>query len=207
MDNNNLAHWKNALMHSPATLAIIAINVIIYAVHNLVAGSPDQLLLNPEFTTAMARPWTLMTVAFSHEVLFHLVINMALLFVFSTRLEVAVGYKVVFLVYLLSGIVGSLTVFPLAPLLGWTGSVAGASAAVFGIVAAYSGLYPKANIFGSKAVVWAGMLFLVNAAIFAMRPHISIGAAAHAVGLLVGLACGFGLSRISGGVSEARTGD
>ena len=87
MDDINLTNVRHAPMQSPATLFIIAINVIIYAILNLAAGSPEQLLLNPEFTAAMARPWTLMTVAFSHEVLFHLVLNMVLLLVFSSKLE------------------------------------------------------------------------------------------------------------------------
>lgn len=59
----------------------------------------------------LERPWTLVTVFFSHELPIHIIVNMALLFFFGLELEKATNAKTVILVYLAAGLIGSMT-FP-----------------------------------------------------------------------------------------------
>jgi membrane associated rhomboid family serine protease len=54
---------------------------------NNVPNLRENLLLNHEISMTLEKPWTLITVFFSHEVIIHLVFNMGILFFFGSSLE------------------------------------------------------------------------------------------------------------------------
>ena len=173
------------------TLAIIFINIVLFIVINMIPGIGDKLLLNPKINMIMQRPWTLVTVFFSHEVLIHILANMGLLLSFGSKLEKITSSKVIFTVYLICGFVGSLTIIPVAYLNGFIGLVPGASAATFGIVATFAAMRPNTKVMGGTAKQWAAMLFIFNAVLWILKPQISIGGGAHAIGIVIGLIFGY----------------
>ena len=179
------------LRESTITFAIIFINIVVYIILNTIPESREILLLNPEPDLIKLRPWTLVTVFFSQEVHVHLLLNMGLFFVFGRELEKKSGSSAVFWGYALCGLLGSLTIPFLAPFISWSGLVAGASAAVWGVVAMLAVLDPERRFRGYTAKHYTIGLFCGNLALFIMNPEISIGAAAHFAGIFTGLAVGY----------------
>ncbi|OEF97055.1 rhomboid family intramembrane serine protease [Desulfuribacillus alkaliarsenatis] len=192
----NLAKYKTVLQDAPITIAIIAINIAIYIALNTIPNLANQLLLDTELKMIQQKPWTLVTVFFSQQLHIHLLLNMGLLFVFGRELEKNIGSVALLSTYMVCGILGSLTFPFFAPIIDWTGgSVVGASAAVWGVVAAVAVLLPNIKFGGYAAKYWTLALFVGNAIIFIMNPDISIGAAAHVAGIIAGLVCGYWLKR------------
>lgn len=179
---------KKDIFKYPITYLLILINIIIFAMLNLFSEASNVLLLDPNHV--VEAPWTLITVFFSHELLIHLVTNMGLLFLFGRMLERIVGGGNLLIAYLLCGFLGSVTIIPFADVIQWIGPVAGASAAVFGVVAALGAIEPDRVIMKGTVKQWVLALFVVNALIFIMNPTVSIGGPAHAIGLIAGYIIG-----------------
>ncbi len=187
---------KHKLTSSPVTTAIIVLNIVIFVARNASPLLADQLALYTEWDVIMVRPWSLLTVFFSHDMAIHLVVNMGLLFIAGIELEKIAGGRRVLLIYLLAGLLGSLTFPAMADVLKYGGEpVVGASAAAFGTACAYAVMRPQARVLGSKAKSLPIALFAVNAIIFVLQPEISVGAGAHAVGIVVGSLYGYWLKR------------
>ncbi len=173
---------------SPATFVLIGINVVVFVILNVFPATRTALLIDPQ--NVLQAPWTVVTVSFSHELWFHLALNMMLVFVFGRELERLVGGGSVVLTYLLAGVIGVLTIIPFASVIQWTGPVAGASAAAFGVVAAFAAMRPGTIIFKGKAWQWLVALFVTNLVLTVLNPEVSIGGPAHAVGIGVGYGLG-----------------
>ena len=165
--------------------ALIAANILIFINLNFFPVTRDVFLL--DHTNYLQKPWTLLSVFFSHENLLHLLANMGLLFFFGRELEKNIGGKKVLYVYFLAGLSGSLSIILYADYIGWSGAVAGASAAVFGVCAAYAILNPERMILRGKAIHWLISLFVVNLILTILNPELSIGGPAHALGVIIGV--------------------
>lgn len=185
---------------------LVGINVMVFLLMRALPGAEEQLTMNPSVPGITERPWTLVTVFFTHGELVHLLVNMGILWVFGRILEGLTDARTVVLLYVAGGFLGSLATPFLAPLIQWTGPVVGASAATFGLVGALGALRPKLrlyegdskrmkSLFGITARASAFLLFAVNLLLFAMNPSVSIGAAAHGVGILTGAGIGVLLKR------------
>ncbi|NMB01061.1 MAG: rhomboid family intramembrane serine protease [Firmicutes bacterium] len=175
---------------SPATGTLLLVNIILFVALNVSPGSVGLFLLDPNMVAE--RPWTLVTVFFSHKRLVHILLNMLLLFVFGTRLEARASAKALFGVYVLSGFLGSLSILPYASAISYGGGpIAGASASAFGVVAAFGALRPNALVLKSKSIHWVIALFIVNVLLTIQNPQVSVGGPAHAVGIIVGLVYGY----------------
>lgn len=187
---------KDYFSNNLAVLALIFINLLIFVALYIFPNLSGYLLLNPEPSVVAERPWTLITVLFSHEILIHFLLNMFLVFVFGTQLSRETNAKIMYCVYILCGFLGSLTILAYAPLVKYDGdAIAGASAAAFGIVTAYAALQPNKSILKSKAIYWVIALFVFNAILTIRNPRISVGGPAHAIGIIAGLIIGFMLKR------------
>lgn len=193
MNGNMLEKYKENIRAGQGTLVIILINLIIFIALNIIPNIEDKLLLSSDVNIIIERPWTLITVFFSHEIHLHIILNMALLFIFGLQLEKITNSKLLFSLYLLAGFIGSLVVVPVAFLIGTEDLITGASAAVFGIVTAFAVMRPDTLILRSKAKWWALALFIFNAIIVIINPQTSVGAAAHIAGIIVGLLFGYWL--------------
>ena len=177
--NRNIVEKYKHNTHGSETLVIILINLMVFVALNIIPNIEGKLLLSPETSMVIERPWTLITVFFSHQIHLHLVLNMGLLFIFGSALEKITNSRVLFSLYLLAGFVGSLAILPVATLTGTEDLVAGASAAVFGIVTTFAVLRPDTLILKSQAKWWALALFIYNVIIVLFDPQTSVGAAAH----------------------------
>ncbi len=184
------------------TPAIVAINVLVFIVM-VIRGvgllSPDaQDVLNwganygPR--TMQGEWWRLLTSMFLHFGLIHLGFNMWVLSDAGRLVERLVGNTGFLLLYLFSGVMGSLTS------LFWRSDVisAGASGAVFGVIGALGGFvllrrdtvppHVLRHLRGSLG------LFVIYNLIFGLAvPGIDL--AAHLGGLFTGAACGLIMSR------------
>ena len=96
---------KEYFSSNPTTLTLIFTNIIIFIALNTFSNLSGLFLLDPSINMVMNRPWTLLTVFFSHELHIHILLNMFLVLIFGTQLERETNAKVVFYVYLLSGFI------------------------------------------------------------------------------------------------------
>jgi membrane associated rhomboid family serine protease len=177
------------------TVGIVVINVVIYLLINFIPGLAENLLLSTDLKVIIQKPWTLMTVFFSHEIHIHILLNMLIFLIFGSELEKITNKRTIFTVYSLAGLSGSFVIVPISNLIGNTTLIAGASASVFGIVAACAVLRPDQLILRSKARWWVISLILLNVVTIFIGSQTSDSSAAHLVGILVGLAIGYLLKK------------
>lgn len=128
-----------AITKSPATVVLIVLNTVLYflmvskAAEFTLANQTSQTLIdwggNFGPLTLGPEPGRLLTCTFLHANLPHLLVNLCVLVYVGGEMEKTIGTARYMLVYLISGIVGSLVSVEFQP---WNVSV-GASGAIFGI--------------------------------------------------------------------------
>jgi len=182
---------RKYLLNNQAVVTLVLINLVVYILLNALPGLSGVFLLDPDLSMVMEKPWTVVTVFFSHEILIHVLLNMMLVLVFGTQLFRETNAKVIYFIYILCGLIGSWAIFGYASFVEYTGGpIAGASAASFGIVAAYAAIRPDAIILKSKSKHWLLALFIVNAVLTIQNPSVSVGGPAHAAGIAAGFIMG-----------------
>ena len=184
-----------------ATLWLIIINVAVFICSEVLRATKPEIFGRAIALLALSKAglfqgfvWQLFTFQFLHAGLGHLACNMLGLFCFGRPLEDYIGKRRFLMLYFASGTVGGL----LQALLGLAfenllgGLVVGASAGVFGVVAAVSRLMPDLEllvffVFPMKArmLLW---IELVVAAICVVVPtQTNVAHAAHLGGILTGV--------------------
>lgn len=145
------------------------------------SGVTAALLYFPPLT--YTEPWRMITALFVHSQnsIFHILFNMYALFLFGPILEGLLGRARFLVLYLLSGLGGSVAVLLLAPF----SAVVGASGAIFGLFGAFFLIQRK---LGGTSV----QLFVVIALNFAIGflPGTNISWQAHLGGVIVGALVG-----------------
>ncbi|MFO1032664.1 MAG: rhomboid family intramembrane serine protease [Hyphomicrobiales bacterium] len=142
------------------TLALVIANVLAFLVTGPLAGdaaaaftmgfgmTPSDLLNHGAQPSAgwhpVAAPVTLVTYQFLHAGWFHLLGNMAFLWVFADNVEDAYGPLNFAIFYLLCGVVAGLAHALMGP--SSVAPLIGASGAVAGVLGAYLVLYPRARV-------------------------------------------------------------
>ncbi|MEF8880268.1 MAG: rhomboid family intramembrane serine protease [Candidatus Nanohaloarchaea archaeon] len=190
------------------TLGIIGLTVLSFIIQLSLPQQVyfDQLVLNPQVSELLTRPWSLFTVMLLHAAPFHLFANMITFYFFGTPLERLIGGREMLRIYLISGLVASLAYIGFYNLLilihgtpSTAGLAVGASGAVVAIVGVIAKLYPDAEVLlyfivpmKIKTAVYAfGAIETVNllAKLAGVQlPLIGISASsAHLAGLLIGL--------------------
>lgn len=178
--------------HRPlATYWIIGITVLTYLTQ-LIPDSPVQrwLALNSAFLIPQLgsfEPWRLVTVLLVHSGTLHIGLNMLALWMIGRILEPLVGHVRFVVMYLISGIGGSVAVALLAPGT-W---VVGASGAIFGLFGALLiiGRHIGANVTSIAIIIAINFAFPFAAGLFSGSVNISWQA--HLGGLIAGAAVGF----------------
>jgi membrane associated rhomboid family serine protease len=139
--------------------------------------------------------WQLMTFQFLHAGSGHLLFNMVTLYSLGRSLENFIGKKRFLLLYLASGMVGGLAQAFLGIILPSTfgSSVVGASAGLFGIVAALAVLMPDLSFLlfyfipiKGRILLW--LSFAISLALIFIPTDLKVAHAAHLGGLLAGVA-------------------
>jgi membrane associated rhomboid family serine protease len=173
----------------PATVALIAINVIVYLAE-IASGSgglgeqsghlvADYGLFGP--SVAEGEWYRLVTSGFLHASLIHIGFNMLLLYLLGRLLEPALGtprFLVLYFASLLAGSFGALVLEPNSLGIGASGAIFGLAGAVF-IIARGRGMDALAGEIG--------FLIVFNLIFSFASPRISIGA--HVGGLIGGVIC------------------
>ena len=122
-------------------LTLILINVACYILQHTVRGFEETLALFPQ-RLQHGNVWELLSYQFLHGGLFHLLINCAMIWFAGRQIEEALGKAKFLVLYLVAGIFGGL----LQCALSWSGflppaGVVGASAGIFGLIAAFAMVY------------------------------------------------------------------
>jgi len=147
-------------------------------IHEWFAFQPNNLLF---------RPWGVVTYMFLHGDLWHLLINMLVLFFFGPPLEARWGSQEFIRFYLVCGLGGVALSFLFAPQ-----GIIGASAAVYGVMLAFAVTWPEApiyvwGIFPIKAKWLASFLFAITFLSAVGGAGGGIAHFAHLGGLVTGL--------------------
>lgn len=179
---------------APATLAIIVINVVFYALQQLIPGFTTSLLA---YSPAIAQGewYRLISAMFLHAGIWHIVFNMLALYYLGPAVEQTLGTARFTILYMVSGSFASAVSYLIAPI---TSPSLGASGAIFGVFAVvmvlayHRRMNPGANQLLRNLV---GLLIL-NAALFFVVSNIDIWA--HIGGFAAGAALGFAYDRDQG---------
>jgi membrane associated rhomboid family serine protease len=115
----------------------------------------------PKDIVAGRHLWTLLTSMFLHGGFFHIAGNMLYLWIFGDNIEDAFGHFWFPIVYLSTGIVGSLLQIVLMP--GSSIPTIGASGAISGIMGAYFVLFPRARVLTLVPIFFFIRLFYLPA--------------------------------------------
>jgi membrane associated rhomboid family serine protease len=193
---------RRRMLRTPAVSVIIGINVLVFLAWqaaSVVPGLGDFMVVN--FLVSTSRLihgylWTLVTAAFSHNELWHLAINMFVLWSFGTVLERLWGARIFVIFYLVAAVVSSLTHCTVSSLIMGNGDIPalGASGAVSGLLLAYALYFPRHKIllFGVIPVpALAGVLAFVGIDLWGLVAQsrgggLPIGHGAHLGGALAG---------------------
>lgn len=194
-DTSYRAQW-------PLTYVLIAINVAMFILQGLlefyrIFPVTHYLSLSPQ-GLAHGFVWQLVTFQFLHAGLFHLIMNLIVIYFFGRPLEGYFGRRRFLWLYLGSGVAGGLLQTLLAVLIPqhFGGSVVGASAGAFGLVAAFATLFPDRTLtlllffvlpvsMRARTLLWISIAL----ALFGILvPTDNIAHAAHLGGILVGWA-------------------
>ena len=193
---------RRRMLRTPAVSVIIGINVLVFLAWqaaSVVPGLGDFMVVNFLVSTSRLMHgyvWTLVTAAFSHNELWHLAINMFVLWSFGTVLERLWGTRTFVLFYLAAAVFSSLSHCAVSSFLMGNGNIPalGASGAVSGLLLAYALYFPRHKIllFGVIPVpALAGVLAFVGIDLWGLVAQsrgggLPIGHGAHLGGALAG---------------------
>lgn len=174
------------------TYTLIALNVLIYALQWVPGlNLTDSLAYAPAYSYAEFanqgvgyEPWRMLTAVFTHSTgsIFHILFNMFTLFIFGRILEGMLGRSRFLVLYLASGLAGSLGVMYFSTPTTW---VVGASGAIFGLVGAV--MIIMRQLGGN---VWQLLVLVVINLVIGFLPGMNIAWQAHLGGLACGLVMG-----------------
>jgi|SRR5579862_1746682 len=202
LEDRDYMRQSSGRLRWSATLTLVVVLVVAYIVQEYVLRLP----VNNDFALSLngiksGHVWQLLTFQFLHANFWHLFFNCWTLYMFGREVESAVG-KVRFLIlYFLSGIMGGLLQVFVS--LVWpnyfAGYVVGASAGIFGVVAAFAMLAPNEILtllvfFILPVNLRAKWLLFISLAVAALGIAFpvqfggNIAHAAHLGGILTGMA-------------------
>jgi membrane associated rhomboid family serine protease len=129
----------------PVTQALIVINVLMYFAEGVMGNSIGSLLalwpLGPRFL-----PWQVLTYAFVHAGLPHLLFNMYGVYMFGSDVERVWGPRRFFSYYLACALSAAVLQLLVTTVTGAYYPTVGASGAVFGLLLAYARLFPSRTL-------------------------------------------------------------
>jgi len=188
------ARRRAGTLEAPATMTLVAINVIVYLVTVFQGGGVSQpggtLFEKGALVGVLVSDgewWRLVGAMFLHASLLHLAFNTLALYWLGSIVEQSIGTWRFVLVYFASGLAGSAGALVFSSAFAIT---VGASGAIFGIMGALMILEYHAT--GSLAGQAMGLI-VINLALTFTIPNISIGG--HLGGLVAGIAASFALIR------------
>jgi membrane associated rhomboid family serine protease len=187
---------------TPAVSIIVGINVLVFLAWQVSSVLPDmRRFMEANFLVSTlhivhGRVWTLVTAAFSHSELWHLAINMFVLWSFGTVLERLWGTRIFVFFYLAAAVISSISHCAVSSFFLDRDDILalGASGAVSGLLLAYALHFPRHKIllFGIIPIpALAGVLGFVGLDLWGLMMQgrgggLPIGHGAHLGGALAG---------------------
>lgn len=185
----------------PMWSILLVVNIVCFIAQSILEQAPGGVAINNRLALsgdglAHWRIYELLTFQFMHGGLLHLAGNLIGLFFFGRAMEQILGGKSLLKLYLASGIFGGLAQVLFGLLLPqFSGPVVGASAGVFGLIAAFAISRPDQPItmliFFILPVTFRAKYILVFEALLALLGmldrHSNIAHAAHLGGMLTGI--------------------
>ena len=187
---------------APAVGVIIAINVLIYVAQQLVPETTIRFSSVPG-AIADGEWWRLLTPMFLHSptFLFHILMNMYVLYIYGPNVEQAFGTKRFVIMYLICGFTGAVASYNLSDCRAYG---VGASGAIFGIAGVLLVYLYKRRSSSFVADAYKGILTFVGLNLAIGFVFEGIDNWAHIGGLLGGIALGAGLDDPQGQVPASR---
>jgi rhomboid protease GluP len=191
--------WFRGLKQAPVTVALIAVNVLVYLLMAALSGralsfDSGTLIAAGASVTApdvVASHWRWLTAAFVHANLLHIFMNMWVLGQIGAISEKALGRGLFAATYLVTGLLGNVLSSAMAAAQGPTVSV-GASGAIMGLIGmAATFAWRSGQRAAAKALAFNILFVLgVGLSLSARGVHL-VDNAAHIGGLVAGAAIGF----------------
>ncbi len=151
--------WRDVLrtFKDNVTLTIITVTTLVFTLQLALQGLTQMLYLQPELSTVLQRPWTLLTVMLVHGGYFHIFANMVTFYFFGSALENIIDGEEVLKFYIGAGLISSIGFVALTQLLSLVHGAqigglpvfrpaVGASGAVVAVFGAVAMLYPRAEV-------------------------------------------------------------
>ncbi len=192
---------------APVTMAIIAIDIAIFFLVFLVSAAAPIAGFPLGFKLQLFRPavaagqwYRLFTAMFLHGSIWHLALNMYVLWIYGPHVEQALGKVCYALAYVLAGLSASALSYALGPC--EVGSV-GASGAIFGIVGVLLVYLYKRRRSTFVGQFLRGVMFFIVANLILGFLIPRVDNVAHIGGLIGGIIIGVGFDREQQGSSGA----
>jgi len=159
------------------TYTLIGLNLAFFLIDFVTGGALyPWFAYRSDFTET--QPWRMLTAAFMHASILHVLFNMFSLFIFGPAIEATVARVRFIVLYLLAAFGGSVAVAVLAP----SQAVVGASGAIFGLLGAFFIIQRRLGGNNTQLLVLIGLNVLFGFIV----PNVSWQA--HLGGLVVGAA-------------------
>lgn len=190
------------VLHRPiVAVAIIAICVAVYGLSTVSAEASSLFIgggVQQRDLVAAGEWWRVLSAAFLHASLTHLLFNMWALYVLGVELERRVGALPFAALYLAAAAGGGVTY----QVLGGPAPAVGASGAIFGLFGVWLNLAVRRrnSAWGKSLLSQLGFILLINAALPLIFPAISWQA--HLGGFITGFLIGEAWSRVKGPQAE-----
>ena len=138
-------------MKISAVKLLVAANVLVFVLQNLSKGALDDLFalwpLQPINGQSYFQFWQIITYAFLHGNITHLLFNMLVLWMFGAEIERYVGPRRLLACYFASVVTAAVSQLFIPTLFGAPPApVVGASGGVFGLILAYAFLFPNRKV-------------------------------------------------------------
>jgi membrane associated rhomboid family serine protease len=168
---------------------IIVINVIIYVIETILARTAfiDLFGLTPRLVVTKGYVWQIVTYMFLHGSIWHLILNMFIIWMFGTPLESVWGSNRFLNYYFVCGFGGALLSF----LFSFNTTVIGASGAGYGILLAYAILFPYNEIYVWGLLPVRARTLVIFMTIIELASGLSSGDGVAHFAHLGGMAAGF----------------
>jgi len=188
------SHWRFS-----ATVTLVILLVVAFILQNAIIPGNFQVRYLALSLNGLKHGfvWQLLTFQFLHEGPLHLIFNGFALWMFGREVEEVLGKPRFLALYFLSGVIGGLlqVLLALVSFNLFGGSVVGASAGIFGVVAAFAMITPNRMllmffVIPMRAIIllWGSIAFSILGIIFSGRSGDHVAHAAHLGGILTGVA-------------------
>ncbi len=197
--------WSMMLSLVVVMAVLFVLTLITSVDHVTIRGSPFlvDLAWRPAFLSLAGWPYwyTIVSTMFLHANPLHLLMNLVIFIIMGIGLEERVGRGRFLLIFLFTGILG--TLLHSLQFFGEIRPVVGASGAVFGVMGAYASLYPRDKVFFFFILIIPNVPVYIAATVYSVVELFALltmeggGVARHAHigGLLAGFVIAFFLAR------------